>query len=289
MGKTLIKAGGVIAALGGVADGVGSGAASARSVQQGDVDAGRAHAFSALLSILGGAFGGAGAIGSGALLGPLGIGIAFSLVAFVAKRVAERMESDALELWARRSYFGRGEASMRWAEADQMDFAISALNAAVIGMDASLGFDSAKRAVDVDELMVMDILLIKETGGIETGVELAYRIFLPHFDPLRSRYEFTLSIQRFGVARTGRRAPTITSSVLTAAYHNSPNGAPHFDTMRELTPGGTSTPNEGDPVLRGKYWLEPMHAIKTATVEIMYWPDKDDASGLARLRLTEEA
>lgn len=289
MGKTLIKAGGAIAALGGVADGVGSAAARTRSIDQGDIEAGKAHAVTALLSIIGGAFGMAGAIGSGALLGPLGIGIAFSLAAFLAKRIAERSESDALELWARRSYFGRGEANKRWAEADQMDFAISALNAAVLGMDASLGFDSAKRAIDVDELMVMDIFLIKETGGVETGVELAYRILLPNFDPIRSRYEFTLSVQRFGVTRTGRRAPTITSSVLTAAYHNSPNGAPHFDAIRDLTPGAQSMPNEVDPVFRGRYWLEPMHSIKAATVEIIYWPDKDDAAGLARLRLTEQA
>ncbi|MGE6920336.1 T6SS effector BTH_I2691 family protein, partial [Achromobacter kerstersii] len=153
MGKNLIKAGGVIAALGGVADGVGSFAAANRAYGVGDVNAGQRHRFSGSLA-LGGAISSAiGAATGGALLGALGIGIALGIAAFVVGKIAKRLESDSLEMWARCSYFGRAERERRWENADQMDAAISALNAAFIGMDATLGFHSAQRAMDADTLL----------------------------------------------------------------------------------------------------------------------------------------
>ncbi|HBL66149.1 MAG TPA: hypothetical protein DDZ58_09880 [Achromobacter sp.] len=169
-----------------------------------------------------------------------------------------------------------------------MDAAVSALNAAVIGMEAELGFDSAKRPIEPDLLITMDILLIKETGGIETGTELRYRIVLPGFDPLRSRYEFTLSIDRFGLAK-GRRTPAITSAVLAACSHNSPLRAPILDEVRDLKPNDQRMPHGESPVLGCRYWLEPLHSIKSAVIEIRYWPDKDDVAGYASLSVTEDA
>ena len=288
MGKTLIKAGGVIAALGGVADGVGSFAAEARAKGQGDDRAADFYSAGGVLSWLGAAFSAYGAATSGALLGPLGMGIGLMLLAFVALNVAKSKESSSLELWARRSYFGQGDPKQRWDSPDQMDAAVAALNAALIGMEAALGFDSAKRPIEPDLLVTMDILLIKETGGIESGTELRYRIVLPGFDPIRSRYEFTLSIDRFGLAK-GRRTPAITSAVLAACYHNSQVRAPNLDDVRDLIPNDQRMPNQESPVLSCRYWLEPLHAIKSAAIEICYWPDKDDVAGYARLHVTEDA
>lgn len=288
MGKTLIKAGGAIAALGGVADGVGSFEAMGRTERLGDHQAAGFYFTSGALSWLGAAFSAYGAATSGALLGPLGVGIGLMLLAFGTLNVAKSKESSSLELWARRSYFGQGVSKQRWDSPDQMDAAVSALNAAVIGMEAELGFDSAKRPIEPDLLITMDILLIKETGGIETGTELRYRIVLPGFDPLRSRYEFTLSIDRFGLAK-GRRTPAITSAVLAACSHNSPLRAPILDEVRDLKPNDQRMPHGESPVLSCRYWLEPLHSIKSAVIEIRYWPDKDDVAGYASLSVTEDA
>ena len=289
MGKNLIKAGGVIAALGGVADGVGSFAAANRAYGVGDVNAGQRHRFSGSLA-LGGAISSAiGAATGGALLGALGIGIALGIAAFVVGKIAKRLESDSLEMWARCSYFGRAERERRWENADQMDAAISALNAAFIGMDATLGFHSAQRAMDADTLLTADILVIKATGGIESGTELGYRIVLPGFDPMISRFEFKLLVERFGVERGGRRLPKLSEDVLAAMHHNSMAGAPTLGQFRHLTADDQRLPTRELPILSCRYWLGPLHSIKSATAEIIFWPDKDDLTGYARISMAEEA
>jgi len=287
LGKGLVKAGGAIAALGGVADGVGSMRALSRVARQGDTSAGLANVVAAVLSILGGGFAWAGAIGSGALLGPLGIGVALGLAAFIAAGTAKKLESDALELWARQSYFGKAEMELRWAEGHQMDFAVAALNAAVLGMEGSLGFDPDKRAVDLDGLIIMDVLQAKETGGFEYGTVLSYRVVLPGFDPIRSRYEFTLSIEQFGVAK-GRRSRAVASAVLASVYHNSQVEAPKLSVAPELVPEQIWMPVEESPVLRCRYWLGGAHALKSATIDIRYWPNKDDELGHAWLCRREQ-
>ncbi|WP_454669860.1 T6SS effector BTH_I2691 family protein [Achromobacter kerstersii] len=289
MGKTLIKAGGVIAALGGVADGVGSFAAADRAKGVGDERADEKHSISGSISIVGAIFSVHGAMTGGALLGTLGIGIVLGLIAFAIGKIARDLESDSLELWARRSYFGRGAGDVRWGSPDQMDAAMSALNAAVLGMDANVGFRTAKRVMDADQLLTADILDIKATGGVESGTELGYRIVLPGFDPTLSRFEFKLLVQRFGVERSGRRTPLLTDDVLAAMNHNSHDRAPTLGDFRHLTANGQRLPTQELPVLSCRYWLGPLHSIKSATIEITFWPDREDLSGYARISLTEEA
>ncbi|WP_217483349.1 hypothetical protein, partial [Achromobacter kerstersii] len=289
MGKTLIKAGGVIATLGGVADGVGSIETGIRVGEAGDTKSKKRYFAGGLLAIIGGGFSAHGAATSGALFGSLGLGIVLGLAAFIVIATAKRQESTALEHWARRSYFGRGSLDRRWAHPEQMDSAICALNAAVLGVEASLGFHSAKRPMDIDVLMTTDILLIKETGGIESGTELGCRIVLPGFDSARSCYEFTLYVERFGVEKGGRRTPVITSFVLASAHHNSARAATSPGEVQDMTPQTVILPSNENPVLSRRYWLEAMHATKAATLEISYWPDKDDVAGYARLWISEEA
>ena len=42
-------------------------------------------------------------------------------------------------------------------------------------------------------------------------------------------------------------------------------------------------------MLACSYSLEPLHGIKSATVSIIYWCDKDDLSGYASITRTEVA
>jgi hypothetical protein len=163
------------------------------------------------------------------------------------------------------------------------------LNAAVLGMDANVGFRTAKRVMDADQLLTADILDIKATGGVESGTELGYRIVLPGFDPTLSRFEFKLLVQRFGVERSGRRTPLLTDDVLAAMNHNSHDRAPPLGDFRHLTANGQRLPTQELPVLSCRYWLGPLHSIKSATIEITFWPDREDLSGYARISMTEEA
>ncbi|AZS80415.1 hypothetical protein ELS24_19325 [Achromobacter spanius] len=289
LGKGLVKAGGAIAALGGVADGVGGFAAARRADAVGDAGASKAYAIGGFVSLAGAPFSLYGTATGAVLMGPLGIGILAGLIGFALAQVAKERESDALEMWARRSYFGRAGKSSRWATADQMGAAISELNAALIGMEVVVGFRSAQRTMDFDSLLAADILQIQATGGVEAGLELGYRIVLPGFDPEVSRYEFRLLVECFAVDKVGRHTPVLVESVLEAVHHNSEVFAPAQRGFSGLTPKGYVLPTKEAPVLACKFWLEPLHRIKSATVGIIYWCDKDDLAAFASVTMTEEA
>ncbi|MDW9228722.1 hypothetical protein C7S15_3320 [Burkholderia cepacia] len=55
-----------------------------------------------------------------------------------------------------------------------MDRAIAALNAAVLGMDVTLRFESGSRARSADELIAEDVEVLKNGGAVERGTVLAY-------------------------------------------------------------------------------------------------------------------
>ena len=48
-------------------------------------------------------------------------------------------------------------------------------------------------------------------------------------------------------------------------------------------------PTSKRPVLSGRYWLDPVNKIKSATLIVTFWPDKSDSSGFAAIEITEEA
>ncbi|MCC3263922.1 hypothetical protein LLE87_37765, partial [Paenibacillus polymyxa] len=78
------------------------------------------------------------------------------LAAFAISKIAKSLESDAMEKWAQRCYFGRTGANNRWRDPEDMDVAIAALNAAVLGMEVDLRFSYEYRARSTDELYSED-------------------------------------------------------------------------------------------------------------------------------------
>ncbi|WP_156441464.1 MULTISPECIES: T6SS effector BTH_I2691 family protein [unclassified Burkholderia] len=300
MGEKMVRAGGVIAAVGGIADGAANMAAAVRTARIGDKDASEKYIGAGILSIVGAGFSITGAVGAGVLMGPLGIGIVIGIVAFAVAQIAKSQESNALELWARHCHFGSDDKYRHWGISDSDDpekiarivnSAIAALNAAVLGMEVALGFERARRLMDSGTMLTADIEVLKNTGGTEVGTDLVYRILLPGFDPAYSGYRFTLEVQRFGLARDGRRTPQIITQVLAAGQMNA-NGEP-------VKPTATSRPDyvvvkDGQPtkslpLLTGRFELEPVHGIQSVTLKITYWPDKSDESGFAEVVVMEVA
>lgn len=72
-------------------------------------------------------------------------------------------------------------------------------------------------------------------------------------------------------------------------HHNSGHGAPGLEVFRHLTVNHQCLPTRESPILSCRYWQGPLHSIKSATIEITFWPDKDDLTGYARINMTEEA
>ncbi|WP_420211972.1 T6SS effector BTH_I2691 family protein [Burkholderia aenigmatica] len=298
LGTKMVAVGGAIAALAGISDAAASIRAAIRVAKVGDSTAARIYSGAAILSI-GGAFftawGSLGsawaAFGSASLSGPLGIGIALGLLAFAAVQYAKSNESDALEQWARRCYFGQAEDKQRWRDPEKdMDRAIAALNAAVLGMDVTLSFESGTRPRPIDELITEDVEILKNGGAVERGSELVYSAVLPGFDVQQSRYRFTLTTERFGVSPTGRRLPSLSSHVMASGQFNDTGTLkqptvlkrPDYSLENETKPTGKR------PVLSGRYWLDPVNKIKSATLMVIFWPDKTDQSGFAAVEIAED-
>ncbi|KVH29211.1 T6SS effector BTH_I2691 family protein [Burkholderia cepacia] len=292
LGSLMVKVGGAIAALAGIADGVASIRSVVRVAKVGDQSAAIFYTFAATLSI-GGAFAtAAGSLGAGMLFGPLGLGIALGLAAYAVVQYAKSLESDALERWAQRCYFGQAQGKQRWGDPEKnMDRAIAALNAAVLGMDVTLSFERGSRARSVDELMAEDVEVLKNGGAVESGTVLTYGAVLPGFDAQRSRYRFTLSTERFGVTRTGKRLPVLSSHVMASGQFNDTATLKPASVLNrpDYFLESETKPTTKRPVLSGRYWLDPVNKIKSATLIVTFWPDKSDISGFAAVEITEES
>ncbi|CAB3889062.1 hypothetical protein LMG26689_03873 [Achromobacter animicus] len=290
LGSRMVMVGGAISALAGIADAGASFNAAIRLSKAGDVDARRYHIFAGGLSITGGFVVFWGAVRSLSLFGGLGAGIAIVLIAFVVTKIAKNLESDAMEKWARRCYFGRTEANERWRNPDDMDVAIAALNAAVLGMEVDLRFYNEDRASSIDELYTEDIEVLKNRGAVVTTEALGYSVTLPGFDAERSRYRFTLTTERFGLAHDVIRKPTLSSHVMACGQVNDTAHAMQTSALNhpDYTLVSETKPTSGRPILSGRYWLDPINKIKSATFAVAFWPDKNDDTGFAAIEITEK-
>ena len=288
LGSKMVMVGGAISALAGIADAGASFNAAVRVSKVGEADAHRAHMFAGALSLFGAFLISFGAVGLLSLIGGLGAGIAIGLAAYAVSQLAKSLESDALENWARRCYFG--QADERWRHPEDIDVSIAALNAAVIGMDVDLRFTDETRARPIDELYTEDIEVLKNRGPVETTKALVYSAIFPGFDAERSRYRFTLTTERFGLAQGARRTPHLSSHVMASGQVNDTDPALPVSTLGrpDYTLDNETRPTSSRPILSGRYWLDSLNNIKSATLVVAFWPDKSDSSGFAAIEITEE-
>lgn len=305
VGGNLIKAAGVIGALAGLADSTQNFLAASRVGKAGDTDAGKVYRIAGGLSLGSAAIGATAAaldatalIGGNLVLGPLGWALVFGLATYGFAQYAKSLESTPLERWARRCYFGdhAEKPPIAWMTPIDMDTAIAELNAAVLGMDVTLGFNSEPRLKDDAALAQTSVEDLKNGGAVESGTVLKYRIVLPAYDPVISRYEFELVAQRFGL-RSGSNVLRDKSTggapqTLASGEHNSGAAATALSSpprIADYTAEGSTTPTQKEPIISGSFALEALHSIKSATLVITYWPDKDDVEGFAQVERKEMA
>ncbi|WP_286889941.1 hypothetical protein, partial [Achromobacter sp. UBA2119] len=289
LGSKMVMVGGAISALAGIADAGASFSAAIRVAKAGDVSVTPYHVFSGGLSITGALVIFWGGVRSLSLFGGLGAGIVIGIVAFAISKIAKNLESDAIEKWAQRCYFGRTGANSRWRNPEDMDVAIAALNAAVLGMDVGLHFCDEDRVLSTDEFYSEDIEVLKNRGAVKKTKALVYSATLPGFDAERSRYRFTLTTERFGLAQDGKRSPILISHVMASGHVNDTAHAVHASAINhpDYTLVNETKPTSELPILSGRYWLDPINKIKSATFVVAFWPDKSDSSRFAAMEITE--
>ncbi|WP_240160367.1 hypothetical protein [Pseudomonas bharatica] len=274
LGGRILQFGGAIVSVASVFEGLQYALAAGRSRKVGDEAAARAYRGAARfagLSALTGVIGSVGA--TGFLLGPLAAAVVFGFVAYGLAVWAKGQESQPLELWARHSLWGLPEEHRRWKDSHEMDTAIGALNAALLGLIAQLEV--------VHQIQTQG----KEVLG--TGGFIDYKIVLPGYDAEASHYEWALWAYRPGevpgqIIAGGRSDGT-----------NDPLPAPALWKHPAYVPATTAPVIQHDAEsktleIRGPISFSgklDFHALK---LEVSFWPDKSDESGVARLIVKED-
>ncbi|WP_063815540.1 T6SS effector BTH_I2691 family protein [Burkholderia cepacia] len=287
-GARIAQYGGAIAAVTGVMDSAQYFFAAGRVSRQGDDSSKKAYQAAGTLALLSVFPGVAGSMAAGSfLLGPVGIAVILGLSAYAIAMWAKRLESSALELWARHSLWGTPETHRQWHRAEDLDTAIGALNAAVLGMTAELSITIRFHTTGGGRTVGPAGVLISDGTSVPAGFYLDYRIDLPNHDPTASRYEWSLIVYRPGNS-AGQKL---------AAGHSDSN-----QKMAEQPPSGMKVdynPNTTMPTIeqdaatntltiRGAIALDDSHSIHAAELNVSYWPDKSDEDGYARLIAKED-
>ncbi|MBF8795776.1 hypothetical protein IRZ70_23475 [Pseudomonas monteilii] len=124
-----------------------------------------------------------------ALVGPLGIAILLGATSYYLSKFAEKNESKPLERWAKRCFFGKSNDN--WRVPEYADIALSELNAATLGLDTSLKFETSP---------IGPVAASKIGGPISLDLEqkIKFCITLPRFAESKSGYTWRLVIHRAG-------------------------------------------------------------------------------------------
>ncbi|WP_454869661.1 hypothetical protein [Pseudomonas putida] len=220
----------------------------------------------------------------------LGLAISLSLVAYELSKRAENNESTALERWARRCYFGLANEtpSIHWNAPEFSDIAFAELNAATLGVQAKLNFESS---------MATDPTLPRIGGlvSLSTVQQLKFLVVLPKFNKAKSAFRWKLIAHRVGdgafpdyvggesIASSdyfshpiSPLSPSSSFPKFTSPRH--PDYGSDFSTDEYQRPYSTEDGSVFQLEISGVVPLAPTigsHSLSAATLLVMYWPDRD--------------
>ena len=288
-GQAIIKIGAVLSTVAGIFDTAQAILARQRTLATGDSTAARQYRISASAYGLGTvAF--AFAVFRPLVFGPLGLAVTLTLVAYEFSKRAENNESTALERWARRCYFGLANEtpSIHWNAPEFSDIAFAELNAATLGVQARLNFESS---------MATDPTLPRIGGlvSLNTVQQLKFLVALPKFNKAKSAYRWKLIAHRVGDGAFpdyvgGENiasgdyfshpirplSPSSSFSKFTPPRH--PDYVSDFSTDEYQRPYPSEDGGVFQLEISGVVPLAPTigsHSLSAATLLVMYWPDRN--------------
>ncbi|WP_175185107.1 T6SS effector BTH_I2691 family protein [Achromobacter animicus] len=283
LGTRIAQYGGGIASISGLMDGAQYSFAARRASSRGDASAAVGYATAAGIAALSGGVGLFGSLATQSfLLGPIGVALLLGLAAYSIAAWARKAESSPLELWARHSRWGIPLERRKWTAEYDLDTAIAALNAAVLGTTASL---------EIETRFDWKGIALGELGGDGTSIPAAnyivYRIYLPSYEATSARYEWQLKGYRPG-EEGGQVMASGQHDRLPAAMSASRN-LKNVDYYPETTlPNIILDENSKTLVIAGAVALHPRYSIHALSLEVSFWPDASDSLGFARLIVQED-
>ncbi|MFJ4349157.1 hypothetical protein ACIP21_28130, partial [Pseudomonas sp. NPDC089401] len=285
IGGQFARYGGVVASLAFAMDAKQYQNAGRRSSQQGDSNSALAYYFAGSVSAFNVLFAGHAALFTSALIGTLGIAITLGLIAYGLAALAKKMESTLLELWARQSRWGLPVDRRHWTKQDHIDEAIGALNAAVLGVDASAKINITFQNTNTIRTRTSIGSIFHADAAVPAGFTLDYNLTLPNFDPKVSRYSWQLTV----FTSTAGGAITLISA-------NDSDATPRLianTTTKDIFPSEVNEPPtiklSGDTLrINGSILLFDDHIINAIEITLTYWPDADDENGYAQVTSRED-
>ncbi|WP_312983573.1 T6SS effector BTH_I2691 family protein [Atlantibacter sp.] len=247
----LIRAGGVIAGVAAIVDGVRMGVNARNANKEGDKKAGEAYYKGAIFTALGGFISAGGAyLGLFSLLGPAGIGALLIITGAIYTFEAQQLRSTPFEVWLRRCCFGipKSQDVVWHAESmDDMKASLAAFNAVVNGMVAEVGFEG-----------------LSEIQG-QRFTKLELHLNLPGCKEATSAWELSL---------TGGGS----NEMLLAETHNVEgkiDGRRALPASNYCSGGYKRFTTDNGMEIRAEIWVGESR-YNTATLQATYWPDKTD-------------
>ncbi|WP_095117172.1 T6SS effector BTH_I2691 family protein [Pseudomonas sp. Irchel 3F3] len=295
-GGALIRLGAVVSSVAGFIEAAQAISSAKRATAAGDSVAMAYFYFSAATFGTGAIFF-AGAVFNASLLGPLGIAVILVLLAYTASKQAERNESDLLERWARRCCFGKADETpiIHWDTPEYADIAFAELNAATLGMQAKLHFESS---------LITNPTVPRIGGlvGLEVEHKLKFQIVLPKYRENDSAYSWSLIVHRHGDGDfpefsggeilVGEECHAYSSAVSQSVNYSefsSPRLPDYksdiaFEKKLHIAVAGDQELTSLE--ISGVVELLPTigsHSVVAATLLVMFWPDRTRDSAYAEV------
>lgn len=284
VGKVLAKVAGFIGAASGLVDAIQAVFAGNRAGSHGDTNARNAYyAAAVLFGVSAFVSGYAVAIGSSALLGPIGIALVLVGLGIAAIWYAMNAESSQAEMWADRCYFGVNRNKKgKWSDSE-FPTEVAELNSIIAGLRVELGsrsFVTRKWGgwVDFD-------------GHSDDNVKL--KISFGMFDQQKSAYEWAwyAKHKKFGnvLLSSGKygTAPWKLAGVATRSLKNGDIKALPAVDLYQPTLTFDDKGNVAAAVQQGYASLETGEFEETS-LQVNYWPDSEEPSCLTGTAVNEE-
>lgn len=291
-GKAMARFGGILGAMSGAVDAVAALAAAGRAGDAGGKSARSWYFAAAGLSAASAGFAvyalysaSTTILSATWVLGPVGWAILAGISAFVFLQLGGEAESSPLERWAYRSHFGLSESD----KFDDANSAVSALNAAVLGVDAQVVFGSIVRAVHYEGKAAA-------MGGAEVGPavipQLQYQIVMPRYDVSRVAFKWRLIVKRYsgeqimasGMHPLGDPKSSEHSIPLRRLDYVPASNAP---TSRERTVTAVEGGKETFLIVEGSIELKVSHDTDEARIVLEYLPNIHDSEMIAIVDVSE--
>ncbi|MBF8795757.1 oxidoreductase, partial [Pseudomonas monteilii] len=303
-GLSLVTAGATISAAAGLYDAIQAGFSVKRTFLAGDIKASRWNLLAGTGFLIGIYFS-IKSISAPLLMGPLGLAIVLGAAAYSAIQRANKNESKHLERWARRCYFGKANETpfVHWNTSEHADIAFAELNAATLGLEAFIGFETHRS----------DPMKTGKIGGLVNlalDQKIRFSITLPTFDEHRSGYRWYVIVHRHGDGRGySYRAGEVVASEefqvppeyiehsCTAEFKPS-RPQKHIDykqdkTTIEIIDRAIKLEKGGE--LRHRHFFGAIelipdigaHSIIAATLSIAFWPDRNTPAAYAKMTTLE--